>query len=134
MHVERVDELRILACGLRAEEKVGCPPAAANEDAPPVDAKEQSALRCHLGRDLANAEAKLRTIRHALADDEFQREILKHGPSLSKLGGPPELRVRDAKLRETVRREAHLRAVMRREGDVALERDRSNAAAQDPAH
>ena len=48
VHVVRVAELRVLTLGLRAEEDVRRPAAAANEDAPAVDAEETSALRRRL--------------------------------------------------------------------------------------
>ncbi len=130
MHVERIAELRVLSLGLWAEEQVWCPTAATNQDAFAVHAKEQAPLRCHLGSDLADAEAELRTVRDASVDDELQREILEHSFPLPELGRPPELRIRDAKLGKAVGRKAHLHAVVCRERDGALEGDAPNATSQ----
>src|SRR5947207_5012848 len=103
VHVQRITQLRILALGLRAEEHVGRPTAAANQDAASVDPKEPSALRRRLRCDLANPEAHGLTVRHAPARDELEREIIQRGRGAAELRGPPETRIHEVELWEAVR-------------------------------
>src|SRR6266550_307415 len=57
MHVERITDLRILSLGLRAEEHIGRPASAANENASAVHSEETPSLWRRFRGDLSNAKA-----------------------------------------------------------------------------
>src|SRR5437868_2766266 len=57
VHVERITDLRILSLGLRAEERIGRPAPAANENASAVHSEKTPSLWCRFRRDFSNAKA-----------------------------------------------------------------------------
>src|SRR5438105_652625 len=105
MHVERVSQLRVLPLRLWAQEHVGRPTAATNENATAVDAEKSPALWRRFRRDLTDAETQILQIGHASIFQERQGERVQLG--LPELRWPPEARGRETKLWKTVGSEAH---------------------------
>src|SRR5512141_587138 len=128
MHVERVTHLCVLSLRLWAEEDIRRPTTATNQNSATVHAKETPSPWRRFRRDLANAERQTLSVRHASACHEFERQVVKL--RLAQLCRPPESRVCESKLRKTVGREAHQRAVARRECDGPAETDTSDAPPQ----
>ena len=98
VQVADITKFGFQAIGRFAEEHVGSPASAANQDALPVHAKQQVALRVQFRSDLADPEPDRLNIRHHISDREAHGKIVKI--RFAHLFRPPEPGIFDAELRK----------------------------------
>ena len=98
IQVAKVGELRFQALGRFAQEHVRRPPAATDQDALSVHAKQKMALRVNLGRDFADAVTGGCMVRDDAADRHVEVKMMQG--RRAHLMRPPQLGVLDAKFGE----------------------------------
>ena len=121
VHVLHVTDLRGLALGGRAQEHVGRPTAAADEDRPAVDLEDAIALVVQLRRGFADAEADQVLIGGLAVHAHLQVQVVQ--VLRADVDGPPEARLADVQLRESVGGEFDAPALVRGQIDGLFEPD-----------